>query len=249
MLAVIRTMQLLDALVQAPDGMGVMELANALKIHKADVSRILSTLQDMGYVIQDERTDRFTVSFKFVAMALRYKDHTELEDIVQPVLAELVRQTGESVQFAVEQNRELIYVERMDGTKPLRVASMLGLSAPLHATAAGKVWLASLPTEEVVALMKERGMEAVTEHTITDLDALLRELAQVRQQGYAVSREEVNPTVFGLAVPVHDRKGMVRAAVVVTLPMYEATGERIDAVKSRAMKAAGILTEQLSLIW
>lgn len=249
MLAVTRTMQLLEALVGAPDGMGVMELATALDIHKADVSRILSTLEEAGYVLRNLDTGRYSVSFKFVAMALRYKDHTQLEDIVHPVLVELVQEIGESVQFAIEQNRQLIYVDKVEGIKPLRVASMLGQMAPLHATAAGKVWLASLPDEQVAALMQERGMRAITEHTITTLDGLLRELAVVRQQGYAVSREEVNRTVFGLAAPVRDRRGQVRAAVVATIPMYEATEERIEVVKSGVLRAASKLSERLALIW
>ncbi|MCL6592396.1 MAG: IclR family transcriptional regulator [Alicyclobacillus sp.] len=249
MLAVIRTMQLLEALACGPEGMGVTELAHALEIHKADVSRILSTLEDLGYVVRHLDTNRYTVSFKFVAMALRYKDHTQLEDIVHPVLVELVQTTGESVQFAIEQNQQLIYVDKVEGIKPLRVASMLGQMAPLHATAAGKVWLASLSDETVTQIMTERGMPAVTPHTITDVPTLLKELADIRAQGYAVSREEVNPTVFGLAVPVHDRQGAVRAALVVTLPIFEATEERVEAVKTHALQAAKTLTEKLALIW
>jgi len=248
-LAVTRTMQLMDALSRNFAGIGVLELSNSLQMHKADVSRILSTLQQAGYVIQEENTSKYTLSFKFVAMALKFRDEMRLEDVVRPVLTQLVRATGESVQFAVQQNRDLIYVEKEEGIKPLRVASMLGQTAPLHATAAGKMWLSSLPVHEAVQLLEQRGMEAITAHTITNLEDLLRELKQVRQQGYAVSREEVNPTVFGLAAPVYDRKANVRGALVITLPMYEATHERVEKVRVEALKHASILSEHLQTIW
>ncbi|MDQ0189065.1 IclR family transcriptional regulator [Alicyclobacillus cycloheptanicus] len=249
MLAVIRTMQLLDRLAGVPEGKGVLELSAELHIHKADVSRILSTLEAEGYVIRDPLSERYKISFKFVAMALRHQDRTQLEDVVHPVLVNLVQEIGESVQFAVEQNRQLIYVDRVDGIKPLRVASMLGRIAPLHATAAGKVWMASLPDEEVVALMQTHGMPAVTEHTITNIDDLLKELAKVREQGFAVSREEVNPTVFGLAAPVRDRRQQVRAVVVATLPMYEASEERVEFVRDGVVRAANEIAERLVLFW
>jgi DNA-binding IclR family transcriptional regulator len=249
MLAVERTMQLLGALVRRPEGMGVLELSTELDIHKADVSRILSTLEEMGYVTQDPISSQYTVSFQFIAMALRSQERMRIEEIVRPVLCDLVQEIGESVQFAVEQNRQLIYIDRVDGIKPLRVASMLGRTAPLHATAAGKTWLASLSDEEVAALMEERGMEAVTEHTITDLGGLLTELSRVREQGYAVSREEVNPSVFGLSVPVVDHNQRVRAAVVATIPVFEASTERVESIKTGVVRAANILSDRLDLFW
>ncbi|QSO51383.1 IclR family transcriptional regulator [Alicyclobacillus curvatus] len=249
LLAVVRTMQILDTLSREPQGLGVMEIANSLHIHKADASRILSTLEEEGYVVRDEVTSLYSVAFQFVAMALRYMDETEMGDIVRPILNDLVQTIGESVQFAIEQNRDLLYIDRVDGIKPLRVASMLGLKAPLHATAAGKVWLASLPDEEVAQLMRERGMKAITPRTITSLEDLLENLAQVRQQGYAEAREEINQTVYGLAAPVHDRYGRVRAALVATIPAYEATEERIAVVKTGVFASAEILSQRLALIW
>ncbi|QSO47262.1 IclR family transcriptional regulator [Alicyclobacillus mengziensis] len=249
MLAVVRTMQILDTLSKAPQGLGVIEIANSLNIHKADASRILSTLEEEGYVVRDEVTSLYSVAFQFIAMALRYMDGTQMDDIVRPVLNHLVQNIGESVQFAIEQNRELLYIDRVDGIKPLRVASMLGLKAPLHATAAGKVWLASLPDEEVVVLMKERGMKAVTPHTITNLEELLKNLSEVRKQGYAEAREEINPSVYGLAAPVFDRQRRVRAALVATIPAYEATAERIDVVKDGVLASAEILSQRLALAW
>lgn len=249
MLAVERTMQLLEALVRYPEGKGVLELSAELDIHKADVSRILSTLEDMGYVIQDEVSARYIIAFKFIAMALSYQDKTQLEDIVRPVLVELVQEIGESVQFAVEQNRQLIYVDRVDGIKPLRVASMLGKMAPLHATAAGKVWLSSLSRDDVASLMKERNMKAFTERTITNIEDLFIEIEKVGTQGFATSDEEINRTVFALAAPVLDRKRRVRAAVVATIPKYEASAKRIEFVKLGVIRSANVLTERLSLFW
>jgi len=249
MLATSRTMALLDALANSSSPIGVIELSHALQIHKADVSRILSTLEQTGYVIRNMETAKYTLSFKFIAMALRFRDETRLEDVVRPVLLDLVRTTGESVQFAIQQNGDMIYVEKEEGIKSLRVASMLGRTAPLHATAAGKVWLSSLPEAEAVALLEKRGMPLITSNTITNLADFLEELRHVRERGYAVSREEVNPAVFALAAPVYDRKASVQGALVITLPMYEANQERVETVRVAVMQHADILAERLQMIW
>lgn len=156
MLAVTRTMQILNELASSKDGLGVLELSKSLNIHKADVSRILSTLASMNYVTQQGDDLKYRLNFKFVAMALKFQNKVQLDDIVHSPLEDLARQTGELVQFAIEQNEEMIFVDKVEGVKPLRVASMLGQSAPLHATAVGKVWLASLSREKVLCLMEQR---------------------------------------------------------------------------------------------
>lgn len=247
LLAVKRTMAILQAL-SAADGLGVMDLSRRLEIHKADVSRILSALEELHYVVRDPETGRYHLGYKFVAMALQHVDRVRLEDVLDPVMREVAKATGELVQFAILQQEELIFIHKVEGEKPLRVASMLGMIAPPHATAVGKVWLASLEPSRARALLQERGMPKITEHTITDLETLMAELDQVRQQGYALSREEINPSVVGLAVPVFDGSDRVMGGLVVTLPVFEASPERLAEIGEVAKAAAHRLSEQLRLL-
>ena len=244
--AVKRTMRILELLADHPEGMGVTELAAQLAVNKASVSRILATLQKAGYVSQDERTRLFSLGWRLVALAYRFADSLPLEEAARPVLRELAQKTGELVQLAVVDGEELLFVAKAEGARPLRVASMLGKAAPLHATAVGKVWLASLPEARVLEILARKGMPRITEHTITDPMRLLEELRQVRAQGYALAREEVNPTVVGVAAAVPPDGPAVRAALVVAIPAFEATEARIGELAAACRQAAGTLAARLA---
>jgi DNA-binding IclR family transcriptional regulator len=243
--AVERTMLILELLSSNPGGLGVTELCDRLDLQKAIVSRVLSTLEEGGYVVQDHRTRLFTLTWRLVALAYRYADALPLEDLAKPILRELAGQTGELVQLAVVQNDELIFVAKVDGAKPLRVASMLGRSAPLHATAVGKVWLASLPENRALQLLTKRGLTPITNTTITDAVRLIEDLREVREKGYALAREEVNQSVVGLAVPVAAPGSPVHAALVVAIPAFEATPERLEEIRVASVSAARALADRL----
>jgi DNA-binding IclR family transcriptional regulator len=243
--AVDRTMRILELLASNSGGLSVTELSDRLDLHKANVSRILSTLEAGGYVHQDTHTQSFTLTWRVVALAYRYADALPLEEAAKPVLQRLADQTGELVQLAVVQHDELIFVAKVEGAKPLRVASMLGRSAPLHATAVGKAWLASLPEEKVIQLIGKRGLAPITTTTITDISKLVTQLRQIREQGYAVVWEEVNQSVVGLAVPVAAASGQVYACLVVALPAFEATPGRLEEIRSATAAAADHLADRL----
>lgn len=242
--AVDRTMRILDLLASHPDGMGVTELADRLDLTKANVSRILSTLEAGGYVSQDPRSLLFTLTWRLVAMAYRYADALPLEETAKPILAELATRTGELTQLAVVQNDGMLFVAKVDGNRTLRVASMLGRRAPLHATAVGKVWLASLPEARVMALL-DREMKAYTAHTITEPVKLIQELREVAARGYAIVREEINASVAAVAVPVPPDGRPVQAAIVIAVPAFEATPERIEELRAATVNAARDLADRL----
>lgn len=247
LLAVARTMQILELLAQSPDGLSVSGITESTGFQKADVSRILSTLQEGNYVTQDLANSRYTLSWRFIALALKYSDSLELEGVARPILNQLAADTGELVQLAVVQSEEILYVAKVEGVKPLRVASMLGRSAPLHATAVGKVWLANLPIDKAMSLVAKKGLAKVTDKTITDPDLFLVELRKVKELGYAISWEEINPTVVGIAVPVYGNEKAVKAVIVVAIPAFEADEERLQEIRGYLDKVAEKLTRRFKM--
>ena len=128
----------------------------------------------------------------------------------------------ENVLLAVLDRREVVYVDKVEGTHPMvRLAGVrVGSRAPAHCTAVGKVLLAEREPEEVRALLQSTGLRAMTRRTITSIAAFEEELKQVRIHGIGYDRQEIVAEVGCMAAPVYDRWGNVVAAVSLAMPWY-----------------------------
>ncbi len=188
--AIRRAMNALEQLAAARYGLSVTELANAARLSKATVFRILASLQSAGYVEQEPQSQRYRLTLRIASLAFAFIDTMGFEDICQPYLTELARETGELVQLAVVQGDEMIFVAKAEGNQRVKVVPLLGRRVTLHASAAGKVWLASLPEEEAIRIVLTHGLPQLTEQTLTTIDANRAEWARVRQQGYATTIQE-----------------------------------------------------------
>lgn len=218
--AIERAVAVLEDLAGRRDGRSVTELAESMGLNKSIVFRVLASLQQKGYVVQDPATQRYRLTLKLVTLAHRHTEGLGLRGIYQPMLSRLAERVNELVQLCVVEGDGMINLARSDSSQPVRVATRLGHPVALHATAAGKVWLASLPEERVVRILGQKGLPAVTPHTITSIDRLLRELEQVRQVGYAVVEQEAAEGVNTVATPITPEHwgGQVVGAIAVVGP-------------------------------
>lgn len=225
--AVERTLQVIECLVGEVHGVSVTELVNRTDLSKSMVSRILTTLHENGYIEKDSQTRYYKLSFHFMSLVHRHINCLGLNDIFYPMMEQVANKTGELVQLAVVKQDGIFFIQKIDGIHPLRVGSMLGSRASFHATAAGKVWLASLPNEEVLKIISKAEMNAYTEHTITQVDRLLQDLELVRKRGYAIANQEQNRSVIAVGVPIKISE-MVVAMLVVAVPHFSMSEERIE---------------------
>lgn len=202
--------------MDGPSQQTLRELSERVGISKNTTFRLLRTLEEAGYVRQDLVTKRYQLSLKVLDLedaslrALGYPEEA------QPYLEELNDALGESVNLAVLEGDRVRYVARVASKRIMMVNLHVGATLPAHATSLGKVLLASLPLARLREIYSGHPLEAFTAHTITSIDRLLRELATVRDQGYAVNEEELEIGLRSVAAPVHDRLGNVIAAVNVS---------------------------------
>lgn len=224
-----RAIGLLEALVGHPSGKTVGELSIQLKQPKSAVSRILGTLEAEEYVARDPYSGRFRIALKLLALAYRHAESLGVEDVSMPFLRQLADETGELVQLALVDGAEMRYVVKAEGANRIRTVSLMGTKAVLHATASGKVWLASLAWEHALKLVLNDGLDALTPKTITTVEALSRELDGVRRNGYALNVGEHTPEVNSVAVPVKSQrmKGTVLGAVILTGPEFRLSKKRL----------------------
>ena len=131
-------------------------------------------------------------------------------------LARLAEETSETVHLARMQGNHIIYVDKIDGVRSIRMGSMIGLTSPLHCTGIGKAILAALPPRELAERLPLLKLERFTEHTICDAAALERELELIRRRGYSIDDCEHEIGVYCVAAAIRDRRGKVLAGISVT---------------------------------
>lgn len=177
----------------------VSELAARVQLPRPVVRRILLTFEHIGYVRNEN--GRWALTARILELGAGYFAASSLPEIAQPIMAEIVAQTGETCSIGELDLPDVIHVARVEERRPLPDAVRVGTRLPAHATAVGRVLLADLPQPELDAYLT-RPREAYTPLTIVETDALRERLRQVRVDGYDVSIEELHPGTIAAAVPI-----------------------------------------------
>ncbi|MEZ5666345.1 MAG: IclR family transcriptional regulator [Alphaproteobacteria bacterium] len=219
-----RGLAALDALLVGERPLGTTELAARIGVDKSVASRILRSLADSGFA--ERGSDRRYAPGPKLA-------HTrggtggfppDLRERCRPLLQRLVGDTGECAHLAVLVGGLAFYLDKAESPAPLRVDHPVGLLAPLHCTALGKVLLAFADAPA------PRRLERHTATTITEDGALQAELARTAARGFAVDNEEFSAGIRCVAAPVRDEDGRAVAAVGVSGPTGRFGLDRVDAV-------------------
>ena len=221
--AVSRTLAILERLADARQGLTMMDVSNDLGISPSVTFRIMASLLTEGFVVREPTTERYQLSFRLPMLGYRYVETQGFPDFCQPVLQQLANETSELVEMSLVQGDQIRVVAKAEGGQRVRVHPLMGQALPLHAAAAGKAWVAHLPESDALALVLQRGLTSLTEHTITDVDEFRRAMQAIRSQGYALSVEELMLDVISLAVPILANKGKKRTTVgtvAVVAPIY-----------------------------
>jgi DNA-binding IclR family transcriptional regulator len=241
-----RTLDLLGFLAySAEGGAGLADLSRAVRAPKSSVFKIVSTLEAEGFITRHPLTDRYQLTLKLLALGTAAVERINLRRELYPFLEALKDRTGECVNLGILHDGKAIYVESLEGRGPVRVIVRPGQELSLHSTALGKVLLANLPPAEVDRLLAGKRLEAHTPRTCTSVARLRKELAQVRQQGYALDVEEDALEMACAGAPIREHTGRVVAAVSVTAPRYRMSRSALRATASAVVDAAGRMSRWL----
>jgi len=243
--AIERAVAILNAFSAEEPELGVTDLADRLDLHKSTVHRFLVNLEAAGLVERDRRTSRYRLGLRIFELGGLVLQQMNLWDEALPFLEGLVSDTGETGHLAVLDGGEAVYIERVEARRALRIPSAIGRGYPAHATSLGKVLLANLDRESAMALVEERGLHRCTPRTITDPDALWRELDKVRVEGYAVDDEEYEEGLRCIGAPIVGHTGQIVAALGIGGPVTRVTPERVDELAALVMAAATSLSRRM----
>ncbi len=167
-----------------------------------------------------------------------------LQDIAIPFMHELSAQTGEAMCLSTLHDNQGVCIERVEAHHSLRVSHDLGSIFPLHAGTSGKILMAYLDREEQKRIIADMGLPRFSEATITDPDKLIKELARIRKQGYALSNGEVIPGTYGIGAPVMSRTGKAVAALSISAPIQRMEKTRQQQVIALVVNTARKITNR-----
>lgn len=228
---------------------GLMELSTRLGLHKSTVHRLLLSLICMGYVIQEEESGKYKLTFKVVELSEKVLSKVDIVSVVHPLIAELANDSRETVHFVQRRGMDVFYLDKVAPLYPhessIRMASQVGLLRPLYCSAVGKAILAEMKKEEVVYIWNNSLIEKKTEHTITTLPELQKELNDIRKNGYALDNEENELGVRCIAACVRNHNGQPNNAFSISAPAGRMTEDRITTLAKDILKTKATIQKVL----
>lgn len=219
---------------------GVSQISRALGLPKSSVHRLLAALLRRGLVERDER-HRYLPGIGLVALARGALERDAAVAAARPVLVDEAAALGETVFLVAARGGRLLVLDKAEGTGFLRAAPEVGAEVPLHATAAGKLHLAFGDGE---IEWPAGALERFTPRTLASRDALEREVARARRQGFAENREEWVAGLAVIAAPVL-AVGRLRGVVCVAAPAARLDALGRETVATRLRKAAGRVADRM----
>jgi DNA-binding IclR family transcriptional regulator len=239
-----RATRLLKAFDSGPAELGVSELSRKVDLHKSTVSRLLATLESEGLLERVPSTDKYRLGFMLVRLAGQVTHFGDVREAARPILLDLAERSRETVHLAILDGDEVVNVEQLSGPHMVREASWVGRRTPLHCVANGKALLAFLPAAQVDRILAGP-LPRPTERTIADPRRLRKELALVRERGYAQALGEVEEGLHGVAAPIRDAAGAVIASVSASGPSYRVTTDRLPELGALVVEAGAKISARL----
>jgi DNA-binding IclR family transcriptional regulator len=223
---------------------GVTEIAAELGVHKSTVSRLLAVLESRGYVEQVSGRGKYRIGFSIARLARASSGRLDLAKLSQDVCDGLAAEVGETTNVAILDDNRIINIVEAIGPAEITLRSWVGQSCPAHATSSGKVLLAGLDAAEVRSRFGA-GLEVFTDNTIAKIADLERQLAVVRERGWASVSEELEVGLNAVAAPVYDAGAQVIAALSVSGPSYRLGEHQFEEIAKRTIAAAETISRRL----
>ncbi|MEL7272661.1 MAG: IclR family transcriptional regulator [Pseudomonadota bacterium] len=238
----LRTLLIIETIAKSGVPLSPTEINAHIGLPKQSIHRLCQTLVDEGFLIRDVSGKRLHAAPRTMDMARGLFTNRQMSAARRAILLELSERTGETVNFVLPEPDGMTYLDRVETDWLFRIELPIGSRVPFHCTASGKCYLASLETRQLNSLINTLHFEARTPNTITTPEALVKELAQVRQQGFAVDHEELFEGMIALAVPVEDAQGRFMAAIAFHGPTLRLTRDglmdHLNAMRDGAGKLA-----------
>lgn len=242
-----RGLHLLEVLSDA-ETMNLSELARRTELSPSTAYRLLETLRRRGFADWDEGRGLWKVGLRAYQVGSAFLTRGGLVDAAMPEMEKLVDELNETVNLAVMDGHEVVYIAQVEGRQLIRMFTRIGARAPLYCTGVGKALLLEHAETEVRRILGPGPFKPFTEHTLTSPEAFLYELAQAKTKGFVLDNEEREHGVRCIATPIHDNRGKVVASMSLSAPITRLPNERLLQLGQRVRKAADAVSVRLGWV-
>jgi len=243
-----RALEILRVLGESPSDCSLAELYAALKLHKSTVHRLMMVLERHRLVAKHPDTGRYRLGLHLFELGSKAIAVLDLRERSRPFLDQVLCQTQETVHLCILDEGEVLYLEKLEPQRSVRLASRVGRRVPAYCTSVGKAILAELPEVEVDSIIRPLGLKRITANTITTLSALKEELRKIRAKGYSVDDEENEEGVRCVGAVVRDYSGRPIAAISASGPAFRVSKAHVAEVAKSVTQAATALSRELGYI-
>lgn len=239
-----RLMKLLDVLAEHPEPLALKQIAQATGLHPSTAHRILAAMTADRLVDRIE-PGSYRLGMRLLELGTLVRSRISVRELALPIMREVHAQTGETVNLSVRQDDEIVYVERTSsGRSAMRIVHVIGARAPLHVTAAGKLFLLEDGQARLREYARRTGLAPHSKNSLATLALLEKDLERTQRQGWATDNEEVEAGVRCVAAPVRDDNGGLVAALSLSTPADRMKAPWGPLVKDAAEKISRALGHQ-----
>ncbi|MGC1059271.1 glyoxylate bypass operon transcriptional repressor IclR [Pantoea agglomerans] len=239
-----RGLTLLELIADSHGSVALTELAQQAGLPNSTTHRLLSTMQQQGFVRQVGDLGLWTIGAHAFVVGSSFLQSRNLLALVHPVLRSLMEQSGETVNLAVLDlsDHQAVIIDQVQCTQLMRMSAPIGGKLPMHASGAGKAFLAHLGDEQVTALLHQKGLHYYTPKTLMSPQSLKENLALVRKAGFSFDDEEHALGLRCVAAPIYDEHGEAFAALSISGPIARMTDDRITEFGALVIREARQVT-------
>lgn len=229
--------------------LALSDVVESTGLSKATAYRVLWTLEATGYLVRDDDTKHYRPGMRVLTLGFTAINNLDMRQIARPHLEELARDLDLTTSLSMLDGMWVIYIDRIRNRAIVGVLLGIGDRIPAHCSSMGKVMLANLTKDELNSRLAEAELKPCTPRSIESVEALKEELAQVREQGYAVNDGELYSGLRAIAAPIFDSQSRVVASVNVSGSQDEISAEQLHSeLSKRIVETAKAITHTMNMV-
>jgi IclR family KDG regulon transcriptional repressor len=233
-----KAIEILLAFSEEKPQLSLLEICGLTNMPKSTVYRLITTMEGRGFIEHNIVSGKYQPGSPLLKLANIVLKNYDLKEIALPVMNELRDLTGETINLYAKRGLDRVCIAQAEGFHYLRRSSAIGDVLPLYCGASGKLLLAYQNEDEIEKVVKNTGLRAWTENTISDLNLFRKELRLIRKQGYAYSHGEREVGVSSFAAPIKNHNGQLIAALSISGPDARFVGEDVIHYKNLVINGA-----------
>lgn len=241
-----KALSILEYLASQPEPVQLRDIAKNTEMNISTTARFVNALQDCHYIGQDPDTSRYFATMKICAIANQITSHFNLASVAHPYVLRVSNYFMETACCVIQENQSILYIDIALGTnRTLMNIQRVGNSAPMHSTAAGKLFLSRYTEQELDRYIEDKGLKEYTPNTITNKKQLIEELDKIRMQGYSLDDSENEVGIRCISYPIYDYAHNIVACLSITAPSVRLSPAMLAEKQNYLAQSAMALSHEL----